>query len=222
MSNLENQMAIRSIESSLGDDAWTMRGPVVKSGRYKGEKAMGAFQVMPGNLPIWSKEALGREVSVDEFMANPDIQRAIFDDQWEKNVKKHGSEEDAVSVWFTGRALGKGGAEASDSYITGKQYVDKYHAYRGKKGGEQAQGPLSKAGVSGEVQDMTPVAESGEQILAQTAMAKEANPYKPNLMSELIRNTAKYAASTNVPQPPAINRRRMKPIKLIEDKPKRR
>ena len=39
--------------------------------------AMGELQVMPDNIGPWSKEILGREVTKEEFMADPEIQRKV-------------------------------------------------------------------------------------------------------------------------------------------------
>lgn len=126
----ENQLtamaqAIKDIESSGGD--YSIRGPVVARGRYAGERAMGAYQVMPGNLPQWSRQALGREVTEEEFMESPEIQDTIFFDQMARNYRRHGTWEDAASVWFTGRPLAEG-ARRSDGYITGSQYVSRFQA----------------------------------------------------------------------------------------------
>lgn len=115
--------AVKDVESSGGD--YSIRGPVVTKGTYKGERAMGAYQVMPGNLAQWSKAALGREVTEEEFMGSPEIQDAVFIDQMKKSKEKHGSVEDAVSVWFSGRPLDKAG-NASDGYITAPEYVSKF------------------------------------------------------------------------------------------------
>lgn len=115
--------AVKDIESSGGD--YTVRGPLVEKGMYKGERAMGAYQVMPGNLPQWSKAALGREVSEEEFMESPEIQDAIFIDQMKKAKDKYGSIEDAVSVWFSGQPVNRAG-NASDGYLTTPEYVSKF------------------------------------------------------------------------------------------------
>ena len=123
--------AIKDIESSGGN--YQARGPVVETGMYAGERAMGAYQVMPGNLPQWSREALGREVSEQEFMSSPDIQDAIFLHQMQKAYQEHGSWEDAASVWFTGRPLSRA-ANASDGYMAAPEYVrrfsEAYNSYR--------------------------------------------------------------------------------------------
>ena len=41
--------------------------------------ASGLAQVMPDNITAWSKEILGREVSQEEFLANPDLQVKIIE-----------------------------------------------------------------------------------------------------------------------------------------------
>lgn len=123
--------AVKDIESGGGN--YAARGPMVRKGNYKGERAMGAYQVMPGNLPQWSLAALGREVSEEEFMASESIQDAIFIDQMRKAKDKYGTIEDAVSVWFSGRPLAQAG-NASDDYLTVPEYVNKfqgrYNTYR--------------------------------------------------------------------------------------------
>lgn len=115
--------SIKDIESSGGD--YSVRGPVVKKGQYKGQRAMGAYQVMPGNLPSWSKAAIGRVVSEEEFMSSPAIQDAIFIDQMKKSKAKYGTIEDAVSVWFSGQPVSKS-KNASDGYMSAPAYLSKF------------------------------------------------------------------------------------------------
>jgi hypothetical protein len=122
--------SIKKIESGGGD--YSARGPVIESGRYKGERAMGAYQVMPGNLPQWSKAALGRVVSEEEFMASKAIQDTIFLDQMVKSIDKYGTAEDAASVWFTGQPVSKSKGR-SDGYMKAEDYVSNFSRdYRGK------------------------------------------------------------------------------------------
>jgi hypothetical protein len=115
--------AIKKIESGGGN--YSARGPVVESGQYKGQRAMGAYQVMPGNLPAWSKAALGRVVSEDEFMSSKVIQDTIFLDQMTKSFDKYGSAEDAASVWFTGQPASKSKGR-SDGYMKAEDYVSNF------------------------------------------------------------------------------------------------
>ncbi len=76
-----------------------------------GSGAMGLGQVMPDDLPHWSQEALGRELSTQEFLNNPDLQIVIIDykvnQYWEQAIAQaHGNEDEAVmrvaSWWYSG------------------------------------------------------------------------------------------------------------------------
>lgn len=116
--------AVATVESQ-GSGGYNARGPVIQSGMYKGERAMGKYQVMPGNLPEWSKQALGRVVSEQEFMSSPEIQEAIVTDQFIRNYQKYGNWNDVISVWFTGRPVNKQSMAASDGNLSGAQYVSK-------------------------------------------------------------------------------------------------
>lgn len=64
-------------------------------------RALGRYQIMEANIGPWSRAALGREVTAEEFMANPDIQDAIFDHRFGQYVERHG-EENAARAWFGG------------------------------------------------------------------------------------------------------------------------
>lgn len=79
-------------------------GPTVQSGQYKGERALGKYQIMPGNLPQWSKETIGRVVTPQEFMQNPQLQDAIAKGKFNQLLVKH-TPQDAASIWFSGRPL---------------------------------------------------------------------------------------------------------------------
>jgi hypothetical protein len=88
--------AIASIESA-GSGDYAAVGPTnAKLGR-----ALGRYQIMEANIGPWSREVLGREVSANEFLANPDIQDAIFDHKFGGYVQRFG-EEGAAQAWFAG------------------------------------------------------------------------------------------------------------------------
>ncbi len=86
--------AIASIESGGRYDAIGPTHP--KMGR-----ALGKYQVMEANVGPWSREALGREVSADEFLASPELQDAIFDHKFGGYVNQFGP-EGAAQAWFAG------------------------------------------------------------------------------------------------------------------------
>lgn len=65
-------------------------------------RALGKYQVMEANVGPWSREALGREVSADEFLASPEIQDTVFQHRFGGYVQKYGSPERAAAAWFSG------------------------------------------------------------------------------------------------------------------------
>lgn len=114
--------AIARIESD-GSGGYAAVGPThPKMGR-----ALGRYQVMEANIGPWSKAALGREVTAEEFLATPEIQDAVFDHRFGGYVQKYGNPQDAASAWFTGRPLAQG-ANAKDVLGTsGSEYVNKFN-----------------------------------------------------------------------------------------------
>lgn len=88
--------AIASIESRGSGDYSAIGPRNDKMGR-----ALGRYQIMETNIAPWSKAALGREVSVQEFMGSPDIQDAVFDHKFGEYVKQFGL-EGAAQAWFAG------------------------------------------------------------------------------------------------------------------------
>lgn len=116
---------ISSVESGGRYDAL---GPEVTSGMYAGERALGKYQIMPGNLPEWSKEALGREVTSDEFLANPEIQDAITRHQMQKNLEKYGNPDDVASVWFTGRPVDQAQGAKDVTGTDVNEYVRRFNS----------------------------------------------------------------------------------------------
>lgn len=103
-------------------------GPVVTSGPYRGQRALGLYQVMPGNLPAWSKEALGYTVTPQQFLANPKIQDQIVSHQLAQIYKKHKNWSDVASVWFTGQPLSKGYNSRDVLGTSGAEYVRNFNA----------------------------------------------------------------------------------------------
>jgi hypothetical protein len=140
--------AIAGVESK-GSGDYSAIGPTnPKLGR-----ALGRYQVMEANIGPWSKEALGREVSPQEFLANPDIQDAIFDHQFGKYVQQYGNPQDAASAWFTGGPLSSGAKKKDVLGTTGAAYVDKFN--RGIGGGPVANA-LSAAPQGQQVASLDP------------------------------------------------------------------
>jgi len=89
--------AIRTIESGSAAGNYSALGPLTKSG----DRAYGAYQMMGNNIPSWSKAALGRQVSTNEFLANPNLQDQIFAHRFGGYMGKYGP-EGASRAWFAG------------------------------------------------------------------------------------------------------------------------
>lgn len=130
------RQAIANIESR-GSGGYSALGPLTK----KGDRAYGRYQVMGDNLPSWTKEALGRQLSPDEFLADSQAQDKVFDHFFGKSVEKYGNPLDAASVWFTGRPVSAGKSSTDILGTTGNEYVNKFSSeMQGLQGAQQAQG----------------------------------------------------------------------------------
>jgi hypothetical protein len=112
--------AIASIESAGSGDYGAV-GPTHPSlGR-----ALGRYQIMESNIGPWSKEALGRAVTPDEFLADPKLQDAIFDKKFGSYVQQYGP-QGAAQAWFAGPG-GVGKLDRKDSLGTSVgAYGDKF------------------------------------------------------------------------------------------------
>lgn len=75
------------------------------SGNYgavnRSSGALGAYQIMPGNLPSWSRAALGRSISRSEFLRSPQLQDAIARHQMLQYYNKYGARGAAIA-WYAG------------------------------------------------------------------------------------------------------------------------
>lgn len=90
--------AIAQVESG---GKYTAVGPVTENG----DRAYGKYQIMDFNIPAWSQEALGRSVTVQEFLNSPQIQDAVANYKIGQLYARYGNPDDVASVWFSGRPL---------------------------------------------------------------------------------------------------------------------
>jgi hypothetical protein len=63
--------------------------------------AMGKYQIMPGNLPSWSKQALGHSISRSTFLNSPELQEQIARYQMQQYYNKWGPRGAAIA-WYAG------------------------------------------------------------------------------------------------------------------------
>ena len=112
--------AIANIESSGN---YAALGPVTKTG----DQAFGKYQVMGANVPSWTKEATGKEMTPDEFLSNPEAQDATFKYHFGKALSQYGNPQDAASVWFSGKPQAAAGNASDINGTTVPSYLKKFN-----------------------------------------------------------------------------------------------
>lgn len=135
--------AIKAIESGGRYDIVGATHP-----RYG--RALGAYQIMESNLPIWSREALGRVVTPEEFLRSPEIQDAIFDHRFGGYIDRFGRPEDAASAWLTGQPYSrmKGRSTADVHGTNADKYVAMFNKHLGRGTSFPAGGSASPVAVA--------------------------------------------------------------------------
>lgn len=120
--------AIRKIESGSYAGNYGAMGPVVGSGRYAGDRAYGAYQVMGGNIASWTREVTGTAASIKQFLGDKGLQDQVFYTKFGQALAKFGNVSDAVSVWFTGQPANASTLSRSDGFNTNAQYIAKFNS----------------------------------------------------------------------------------------------
>jgi len=143
--------AIAAIESQ-GSGGYSALGPWTK-----GDRAYGRYQVMGNNIPSWTKDALGRSLTPEQFLADSGAQDSVFDKQFGSSIAKYGNPQDAASVWFTGRPMSQGAGARDVLGTSGSVYVDKFNAQLAKLG-NTADGAVK--GLDGFASNLTQVGSS--------------------------------------------------------------
>jgi len=188
--------AIASIESA-GSGDYAAVGPTnPQLGR-----ALGRYQIMEANIGPWSKAALGREVTPDEFLANPQLQDAIFDAQFGQYVQQYGP-EGAAQAWFAGPG-GVGKMDRQD--VLGTSVADYTQKFAGALGGTpaqpQRQSPVNPAILMqlAEIQG-NPYASESDKAIANVLMGQVTQAMDPMRQMEMERARLELDALKN-PQP---------------------
>lgn len=98
---------IAGIESRGQEDPYHAMGPM--TGRR--DRAYGKYQIMGENIPKWTKEALGVEMTPEEFLADPAAQEKTAKSKMAEYYGKYGNAADVASMWHSGVPLNKAAAE---------------------------------------------------------------------------------------------------------------
>jgi hypothetical protein len=184
------------VESGSPQGNYAALGPVLKSG----DRAYGKYQVMGANIPSWTKQALGRSMTPEEFLADSDAQEKVFENQFQRNFKKYGTLEDAASVWFSGRPLAQATkAGARDVNMGVPEYVQKVVGGMGPTRNVPT-APLT--GVSPSLRGLTeqPVNAMAPPLPPMNAMAAPAQT--PQFNAAPMQQP--MAQAQNIPAPRAI------------------
>lgn len=121
-SSVQNVMdAIAHVETGNEQSPYSAVGPSIHNGT---DQALGKYQIMQSNLAEWSKEALGRVVSKEEFLNNPRIQDQIAANKIGEYMNQYHNVQDVISMWHSGRPLSEAvAANAHDVNMTTAHYV---------------------------------------------------------------------------------------------------
>lgn len=65
--------------------------------------ALGKYQIMPSNIPSWSRSALGYSVTPSQFLASPQIQERVARHQLQQYYQAYGAAGAAIA-WYAGPA----------------------------------------------------------------------------------------------------------------------
>lgn len=77
----------------------------------KSSGALGKYQIMPANIPSWSKSALGRSVTTQQFLKDPKLQEAVARKKLQYYYNKYGA-ANAAKAWYGGEGSIKRSAGA--------------------------------------------------------------------------------------------------------------
>jgi hypothetical protein len=91
----------------------------------RGRTALGAYQILNTNLPSWSRAAIGRSVSVAEFLRSPQLQDRIFHHRFGQYVRKYGA-HGAARAWLGGEGAARSGGGADRFGSTPSSYANKF------------------------------------------------------------------------------------------------
>jgi hypothetical protein len=91
----------------------------------RGRTALGAYQILDSNLPSWSRAALGRAVSREEFLRSPHLQDRIFHHRFGQYVRKYGA-HGAARAWLGGEGAARSGGGADRFGSTPSSYANKF------------------------------------------------------------------------------------------------
>lgn len=107
-----------------------------------GARAVGRYQVMDYNVGPWTKEALGQELTPQQFLQSREAQDKVFETKFGQYVTQYGSPQAASRAWFAG-PQGMNNPNATD--VNGMT-PQRYEAQFTQNGGGGAAAPTAQPG----------------------------------------------------------------------------
>lgn len=137
--------AIAGIESQgQPNGGYGAVGPVANQ---QGNRAYGKYQVLDSNIPTWTKEVLGQEMTPQQFLQSPQAQDAVFKTKFGQYTQQYGSPEAAARAWFAGPG-GMNNPNAQDvNGMTVGQYGQKFSATVGGQPAAQGSDTINFQGI---------------------------------------------------------------------------
>lgn len=146
---------IRAAMQAISDTESGGRYDIWHDPTETGARAVGKYGIMDYNIPKWTKQVLGREMTPDEFRLSPQAQDAVFTSIFGDLLAKYGP-EGAARAWYTGSAEPNERKDIHGKYTGnsyGRQFAQMYAKYAGMPdfaGGNIVSMP-SMAGIGGGV-----------------------------------------------------------------------
>lgn len=110
------QNTIKKMETGDQKNPYSAMVPSVDPKTGATRYAIGAYGIMDSNVPTWTKEALGKPMTPQEFAADPSAQDAVFRAKFGNYVQKYGP-EGAARAWLAGEG-GMNNPNAKDTFGT--------------------------------------------------------------------------------------------------------
>jgi hypothetical protein len=174
--------AIAAVESR-GSGDYSAVGPPTRGG----DRAYGRYQVMDFNIGPWTEQALGRRMTPQEFLADPQAQDAVFDHVFGGYVQQYGNPQDAASVWFSGRPMA--GNTNNDTFIDVPEYINRFNAALGNPSQPATGAPRAPSVPSGSPMDyaMAPTGPSYQNNALAGVMGEQGQqPQMPQRQNFLL------------------------------------
>lgn len=144
LSNLTKEVHPNStavVNGIVGVESGGDFGAVSKPSR-NGDRAYGYSQVMGSNIPGWTKQYYGQPLTAQQYLQNPEAQRAVTEGRVNELLQQGYSPQDVASIWFSGRPLSKVSGNTKDVYgTTVNQYINKFN--KGYLGAREASSPVT-------------------------------------------------------------------------------